>query len=222
MAVTTNGSCIAPNTCLCAEGWSGSDCSIPTCQQSCSREPFEQPVINSNDIAVYSKGTGNCTHPDTCTCEKGWTGFDCSIPLCAQECNNNGQCVMPDTCKCWRWRSTFLEDRIDGGWPLFRDSFGDSQLTGWTGYDCATPICTQASSFVVNQKSIGSVRLGGYGLILFGHEPYNNIRISSNDGPPYLPYDLTEDDPPEKEFIPELRMFKSRSMAKRGLQHARI
>jgi hypothetical protein len=26
-----NGTCIAPDTCLCAQGWSGYDCSIPVC-----------------------------------------------------------------------------------------------------------------------------------------------------------------------------------------------
>lgn len=33
---------------------------------------------------------GNCTLPDTCTCEKGWEGEDCTVPICAQECLNGG------------------------------------------------------------------------------------------------------------------------------------
>ena len=27
---------------------------------------------------------GNCTRPNTCSCEKGWAGPDCATPLCAQ------------------------------------------------------------------------------------------------------------------------------------------
>jgi hypothetical protein len=76
-----NGTCVAPNTCECASGWDGSDCSEPVCAQTCSHN-------------------GLCTHPNTCTCERGWEGYDCSVPVCAQQCLNGGQCVAPDTCQC--------------------------------------------------------------------------------------------------------------------------
>ena len=67
-----NGTCVAPDTCQCAEGWTGYDCKTPICSQTC-------------------KHNGNCTLPDTCTCEKGWEGHDCSVAVCAQECNNFGK-----------------------------------------------------------------------------------------------------------------------------------
>ena len=60
-----NGTYIAPNTCKCAPGWSGTDYSIPVCEQSCLH-------------------IGNYTHPNTCTCERGWSDHDCSVALCAQ------------------------------------------------------------------------------------------------------------------------------------------
>ena len=108
-----NGTCVAPETCLCADGWSGYDCTIPICKQKCLHG-------------------GNCTHPNICTCEKGWRGINCSIPLCAQECNNGGVCIAPDTCKCKRWENTWRDGRIEGGVPLYQDENGDPQLTGWT------------------------------------------------------------------------------------------
>ena len=153
-----NGTCIAPNLCKCQTGWTGTDCRHPVCAQTCQHN-------------------GACTHPDTCTCERGWTGYDCSIPICAQDCMNDGECVAPDTCKCYQWESEFRDGRLGGGRPLFQLADGTPIMTGWTGYDCSTPICVQASKFYVNvdvsretlsSRSIGtysdgSVSLGGHG-----------------------------------------------------------
>ena len=128
-----NGTCIAPDTCQCAPGWIGADCTIPTCTQTCFN-------------------LGNCTYPNTCTCERGWTGHDCNTPICAQDCLNGGYCVAPDTCHCLQWPNAFIDGRLNGGTPLFQDLHGNPQLTGWTGYDCSTPICVQAETFRVNIK----------------------------------------------------------------------
>lgn len=126
-----NGTCIAPDTCQCEQGWSGNDCSIPLCENEC---------LNN----------GNCTLPNTCTCALGWTGSDCSVPLCAQECRNGGKCVAPDTCECNTWPSEWRDGREGGGRPVYRKPNGDPQDTGYTGYDCTIPICTQAEKFLLN------------------------------------------------------------------------
>lgn len=143
-----NGTCVAPNKCQCSLGWSGSDCSIPVCETPCLHN-------------------GNCTNPNTCTCERGWAGSDCSIALCAQQCNNGGKCVAPDTCQCQQWENEWRDGRIGGGVPIFKRPNGDPQFTGWTGYDCSTPICVQAERFRTNvdQNTFNSadvvVPLGG-------------------------------------------------------------
>jgi len=126
-----NGTCVAPNTCSCAKGWTGFNCNIPICKQICNHN-------------------GNCTNPDVCTCAQGWSGYDCSIPLCAQECQNGGVCVAPDVCKCKQWENRFRDGRLAGGRPLFQDDKGNPLPTGWTGYDCSVPICVQAEFFYVN------------------------------------------------------------------------
>lgn len=99
--------------CRCAPGWEGHDCSLPICSQSIATvtnaddEPYtllRAGGVNVGDPTGMSvppplpgdtyvqhrkcKNNGNCTMPETCTCEKGWTGSDCSIPICAQECMN--------------------------------------------------------------------------------------------------------------------------------------
>jgi hypothetical protein len=167
-----NGTCVAPGTCQCAPGWSGSNCMVPLCDQTCANN-------------------GNCTLPNTCTCEKGWAGHDCTYALCAQECNNGGKCTEPDFCSCAKWANTWRDAREAGGRPLFRMPNGDPQMTGWTGFDCATPICVQAEDFVLNTQE-GIVRLGGHSEVLYGDEPRNNL-IRMPDGtlerqPPPPPY----------------------------------
>jgi len=143
-----NGTCIAPNTCQCAPGWSGNDCSVPVCDQVCLHN-------------------GNCTHPNICTCERGWSGHDCSVAMCAQDCHH-GRCVAPDTCKCDQWENEWRDGRVGGGVPLFQKPNGDPQMTGYTGYDCNTPICVQAERFRLNVDTSASVPgevvpLGGHG-----------------------------------------------------------
>ncbi|CAM9619055.1 unnamed protein product, partial [Ectocarpus sp. 12 AP-2014] len=60
-----NGTCVAPDVCECAEGWTGYDCSEPECPTPCQHQ-------------------GNCTLPGVCTCAPGWTGEYCGIATCAQ------------------------------------------------------------------------------------------------------------------------------------------
>jgi hypothetical protein len=75
---------------------------------------------------------------------------DCTEPMCAQECFHNGFCSAPDTCTCPQTPSTFVDAR---GVPLFRKPDGDTQDTGWTGFDCNTPVCVQASQWILNDDT---------------------------------------------------------------------
>ena len=146
-----NGTCVRPGVCQCADGWSGSDCSVPKCKIDCR-------IRN-----------GNCTGPNQCTCEKGWKGEDCLTPICAQDCMNGGKCVAPDTCQCYQWPNAFRDGRLNGGRPLFQDPNGFPLKTGWTGFDCATPICVQSEKFytvVRNPRKVPGPKfkqLGGHG-----------------------------------------------------------
>jgi hypothetical protein len=140
-----NGTCVAPDTCKCQGGWVGYSCKIPTCVQTCHHN-------------------GVCTGINECTCERGWSGYDCSIPMCAQECQNGGKCVAPDTCRCNQWPNTWVDGRLEGGHPIYQDLSGYPLPTGWTGFDCSVPICTQAQTFLVNTRGRALLQsLGGHG-----------------------------------------------------------
>ena len=134
------GSCIGPDFCTCTDGYEGYDCNTPLCRHL-------QP---SGDVSSCLNG-GICVVKDNCNCVQtpsvlwmahseapraitGWTGSDCSMPMCAQgyydpfctdlpqapggegcyRCSNGGNCTAPDICTC---------------------------APGWSGYDCKTPVC---------------------------------------------------------------------------------
>ena len=160
-----NGTCVAPDTCRCAPGWSGFDCTVPLCDQTCLHN-------------------GNCTAPNVCTCERGWQGDVCTKPMCAQDCMNDGVCIAPDTCQCTQWQNSFRDGRLGGGKPLYQDNKGDPLRTGWTGYDCSTPICVQASTFYVNvdgKTDTAFMALGGHGgdnLLSCADPVTGNLQVS--------------------------------------------
>ena len=99
--------------------------------------------------------------------------------------------MAPDTCKCDQWENEWRDGRVGGGVPLFQKPDGNPQLTGYTGYDCSTPICVQAESFRLNVDAISNsaniVPLGGHGID--GTLECNNERcleyderVTQNDG----------------------------------------
>ena len=56
-------------------------------------------------------GQGNCTKPNTCTCEVGWTGADCSKCVCLPGCVN-GNCTLPFQCNCQPgWKGMLCDKR---------------------------------------------------------------------------------------------------------------
>ena len=85
----------------CGDCEAGFGCTIGACDPICSD--------TCSDNAT-------CTAPDTCTCNEGWSGEDCSTAVCAEECINNSSCTAPDTCTCDE---------------------------GYEGEGCDTPICSE-------------------------------------------------------------------------------
>merc|ERR1711936_387954 len=65
----------------CLPGWTNVHglCNTPICQHDCEH--------------------GNCSGPDTCTCEVGWTSTNCSHCICLPGCDN-GYCDLPFECRC--------------------------------------------------------------------------------------------------------------------------
>uniref|UniRef100_A0A7S2SRM0 EGF-like domain-containing protein n=1 Tax=Rhizochromulina marina TaxID=1034831 RepID=A0A7S2SRM0_9STRA len=85
---------------------------------------------------------GSCVAPDECTCTDGWSGFDCTVPVCRHlqqpsgaitGCLYGGQCVAPDKCECVTTESIL--------WTKHQGA--PRGTTGFAGSDCSMPMCTQ-------------------------------------------------------------------------------
>ena len=75
------GACVFPGFCVCEDGWSDADCSIPTCQS-----------IN------FCTGNRQCSEFEKCSCNDGWLSASCSVANCTEVdyCNGNGYCGLPN------------------------------------------------------------------------------------------------------------------------------
>ena len=150
------GACVGVDTCACAAGWAGFDCTIPLCGGGGGG------IINDNASMTLSSCSGGgggggggcgprqlCTGPNSCTCIPGYSGFpSCSTPQCVQPCANGGVCVAPDTCGCAPgWFGTNCTAPVcsqtcgNGGQCVGPDSCACPAW--WGGEDCRTPICPQ-------------------------------------------------------------------------------
>lgn len=93
------------------------------CEQTCGNGGKFKPsrAGGDTDLMMLSyvdalSPKGDCTGPNFCTCQRGYTGYDCRTPVCEQSCSNGGWCVAPNSCQC---------------------------PPGYSGFDCSVPVCHQ-------------------------------------------------------------------------------
>ncbi|NXY77042.1 TENR protein, partial [Glareola pratincola] len=108
-------------SCVCTEGWAGSNCSEPRCPRGCSSRGvcLEGQCICDNDYGGEDcsqlrcpSGCGShglCVDGE-CICEEGFAGEDCSQLRCPRDCSGKGHCVN-GTCICQEGYT-----REDCGW----------------------------------------------------------------------------------------------------------
>ncbi|NWU71603.1 TENR protein, partial [Pterocles burchelli] len=97
-------------SCVCMEGWVGTNCSEPLCPRGCSSRGvcLEGQCICDNDYGgedcsqlrcpAGCGSRGLCVDGE-CVCEEGFTGEDCSQLRCPHDCSGKGHCTN-GTCIC--------------------------------------------------------------------------------------------------------------------------
>lgn len=97
LACSGNGVC-SFGRCICYADFSGPDCSVSKytdyfdCGYLCT---FNQGVCLLNSTIGNNKYY-------TCTCNPGYIGVHCGIPLCTGNCNFAGTCISAEKCQCLR------------------------------------------------------------------------------------------------------------------------
>ena len=91
---------------------------------------------------------GECTGPDSCTCEYGWTGLQCNRGICddvGMAGCDNGLCIGPDTCECfYGWTGDACNIAVS--YPSCMNGFAIAPDfcqcdDGWRGRVCDVPVC---------------------------------------------------------------------------------
>ncbi|EFC38199.1 predicted protein [Naegleria gruberi] len=191
-ACSSNGQCVAENTCNCNDNWGGDDCSIPSCFN-----------ISASSTTTVCSGHGLCIDHNTCRCDTGWSGADCSIASCygikgdnSSVCYGNGQCVGFNQCSCNNGWSDFdcltpscfgltydLDSSCSGNGKCISNDTCECYL-GYQGPDCSTVSVDpfQVYNPVLTVKTIGSlnkpkgVTVSSSGDIYFSDTSNNKLK----------------------------------------------
>ena len=156
------GKCSGPNSCKCATGWTGADCSVSngpcvngtltptgvcTCNIGWSGAACDVPVCNN-----ACKNGGTCVAPNQCQCLRGWGGSACTSAQCSPACLNGGACTSPNVCTCASgWvgatcnRATCIPACENGSTCSSPNTCSKPCSTGWTGDQCQLPECSSES-----------------------------------------------------------------------------
>ena len=150
--------------------------SVDTAKDICSRNALSGSLLNACVLDVIASGDaslanatlyiadmcssqcsfkGICVGVEVCSCFEGWTGVDCSQPICKYECGSHGSCLN-GVCQCehgWQGDTcatsvscNLVNNCTDINHGLCVATNKCQCFTGYTGADCnSTVSCASLS-----------------------------------------------------------------------------
>jgi hypothetical protein len=169
------GSCIAPDVCSCKDGYGGFDCATPLCRH----EQATGEIVGCINGVCIAKDECQCiqqvsilweVHQEAERGLTGWTGTDCSMPMCMQgyydpfcdssaapgnegcyRCSNGGICVGPDLVSA-RAKCLFQSQTLMYSHYALCTLRKCLCAEGWAGYDCRTPVCKAEANALIQAQ----------------------------------------------------------------------
>ena len=144
-----HGICIG-NQCRCVAGFSGVDCRTPLCPHNCfgqgqcidgkcrCHDGFTGTLCDLEKCPAACSGHGFCREHGSCSCVPGYSGKDCSRPLCTTKvagvpCSGHGRCAV-------NVNTTIFE--LNTSSSSENSLFSCICAPGYSGPACSQPDCT--------------------------------------------------------------------------------
>ncbi|KAL4420951.1 hypothetical protein ABPG77_004580 [Micractinium sp. CCAP 211/92] len=138
-------SCTSATTCMaCLPGWTGSNCSTPSCGSSCAGNQYCGVFGGAPACLPCGPNCATCSGSSGCTtCAPGWTGAPaCTIPSCGGSCASNQYCsIANNAATCANCPANCIS--------CTSPTTCSKCAPGWKGADCSQPDC--GTSCAANQ-----------------------------------------------------------------------
>lgn len=150
-----NGTCVKNNVCTCNTGYYGNECQFYSLCNETSCMATSCYGLMQNDSRVCNNRNGTCGSFNRCTCNDGYFGNQCEIPICyGKQANdssvcNFGTCIKPNLCVCSKgWEGLNCTafhcnelNNCNGNGVCAGPNTCLCNADKWIGSNCSIPIC---------------------------------------------------------------------------------